>query len=341
MKLLVTALEASANLHLEQVLKEFENIELLGIFDPKFGKPYLSSENFGVMGFLDIIPKISLAKKAIKELAKQSQNADKILLIDSPAFNIPFAKAIKEINPKAKIIYYILPQVWAWKKKRVAKIEQYCDTLASILPFEQSFYNKASFIGHPLLDELNLEQNAKLKTHIAFLPGSRKAEIQALMPIFKEVAKHINKPKFLCIPSFFTKEQIKTYYGDVGEFEVIKNTQEALKKSDFAFICSGTATLEATLLQTPFALCYKAKKLDFLIAKTFVKLPYIGLANLIMHFNNKEQIHEELLQDEVNALNLLKIYQNFDKENFQVKAKWVKNYLKFGSSQNLANLIKS
>lgn len=341
MKLLVTALEASANLHLEQILKEFDKYELFGIFNPKFGNAYLSSENFGVMGFLDIIPKIALAKKAIKYLAKESQNVDKILLIDSPAFNIPFAKAIKQINPQAKIIYYILPQVWAWKKKRVAKIERYCDTLACILPFEQSFYTKANYIGHPLLDELNLnENNDRQKTHIAFLPGSRKAEINALMPIFKEVAKHINKPKILCIPSFFTDTQIKEYYGDISEFEVMKNTQKALNISEFAFICSGTATLEATLLQTPFVLCYKAKKLDFLIAKTFVKLPYIGLANLIMYFNNKDQIHQELLQDEVNTSNLLKIYENFNKEKFQQQAKWIKDYLKFGSARNLVSLIK-
>ncbi len=190
MKLLISALEPSGNLHIEPILNSLDNYELFGIFDESFGSPILPSRAFSIMGFIDAIPKIRLAKKAIQDMAKLSLQVDKVILIDSPAFNLPLAKAIKEINPDVQIIYYILPQVWAWKEKRVAKVEKYCDVLASILPFEQQFYNRAKYVGHPLIDEIpEFKKKYEDTGYIAYLPGSRKSEIKKLMPIYKEVAK--------------------------------------------------------------------------------------------------------------------------------------------------------
>lgn len=117
MKLLVCALEPSANAHLKPILNGLKDVELYGIFDEAYGKPMLSSRAFSVMGFWDVLPKIASAKKAIKELAKLSLHVDKVLLIDSPAFNLPLAKAIKECNPNVQITYYILPQVWGMERE--------------------------------------------------------------------------------------------------------------------------------------------------------------------------------------------------------------------------------
>jgi len=122
MNLLVSALEPSANLHLEPILDKLSEFELSGIFDEKFGTPLYKSSEFSVMGIMDVLPKILKAKEAIKEMVFLSKTADTVLLIDSPAFNIPLAKAIKEKYPKKKIVYYILPKVWAWKKGRVKNI---------------------------------------------------------------------------------------------------------------------------------------------------------------------------------------------------------------------------
>ena len=123
MKILVSSLEASANLHLKEILTHIDGVEICGIFDKRFGAALYDSKEFSAMGFVEILPLIFKAKRALKQMVELAKTCDKVLLIDSPAFNLPLAKAIKEANLKCEIIYYILPQVWAWKPKRVAKVE--------------------------------------------------------------------------------------------------------------------------------------------------------------------------------------------------------------------------
>ena len=339
---LVCALEPSANLHLKEVLKaykkEYKEFDLVGIYDESLckefslnSKPLYSSHEFSVMGFIEILPLIFKAKKAIKELVNLSfeKNVNAILCIDSPAFNIPFAKALKKANSKIKRIYYILPQVWAWKKGRIPIIESHFDILASILPFDSEFFSKSTYVGHPLLDEIKEFKNEEdikniiLKKDnektIAFLPGSRKSEIKRLMPIFKDLSSKFKGEKILCVPPF-NLEKLEIY-GNISEFKIESNTPKVLKNSDFAFICSGTATLEAALVGTPFVLAYKAKAIDIFIAKIFVKLKHIGLANIFLDFAQKDELNPEFLQEQVNVKNLYKAY------------------LKFGSAKNLAKIL--
>ncbi|AQW88320.1 lipid A disaccharide synthase [Campylobacter pinnipediorum subsp. caledonicus] len=338
-KILVCALEPSANLHLEQVLLKLKDYELLGIFDEKFGKPYMKSSEFSAMGFIEVLPLVFKAKKAMKELVKLAKDVDSILLIDSPAFNLPFAKSLKEAGVKAKITYYILPQVWAWKEKRVAKVERYCDNLASILPFDDRYYSKSQYVGHPLLDEIKFKKtDISSNSQIAFLPGSRKSEITRLMPIFKELATHINTKKVICVPKHLM-DSLDEIYGDLSEFEISNDTPKTLFESEFAFICSGTATLEAALIGTPFVLCYKAKALDVWLARKFLKIKYAGLANIIFDFIGKRAIHDELIQDDVSVENLLKSYKECDRDIFLSSCNELRNFLKHGSSQNVANMI--
>lgn len=342
LKLLVSALEPSANLHLEPILNALEKCELYGIFDERFGKPLMPSRAFSIMGFLDALPKIRKAKKAIKIMARMSFFVDKVLLIDSPAFNLPLAKAIKTINPNVEIVYYILPQVWAWKPKRVAKVEKYCDVLASILPFEQQFYNKATYVGHPLLDEIPLfKLRAEETGVIAFLPGSRKSEIRSLFPIYKELASKIEgKEKLLVIPPHYDYREIAEIYGDIHDFKICRDTYEAFEKSEFAFVCSGTATLEAALVGVPFVLAYKAKAIDYWIAKQFVKLKHVGLANLIFDFEKMEPLHQEFLQEEVTVDNLFQAYETTDKEAFFNHAKKLRSMLSHGSQEAMISIMK-
>lgn len=342
MKLLVSALEPSANLHLEPILKALDNCELYGIFDERFGKPLLPSRAFSIMGFLDALPKIRKAKKAIKTMARMSFFVDKVLLIDSPAFNLPLAKAIKTINPNVEIIYYILPKVWAWKPKRVVEMEKYCDVLASIFPFEQQFYTKANYVGNPLLDEIPLFKLKAEETGIvSFLPGSRKHEIRSLFPIYKEVASRIEgKEKWLVIPPHFSYREIADIYGDIHDFKICRDPYEAFERSEFAFVCSGTATLEAALVGVPFVLAYKAKAIDYWIARQFVKLKHVGLANLIFDFEKMEPLHTELLQEEVTVDNLLQAYENVDKEAFFNHAKKLRSLLGHGSQEAMISIMK-
>lgn len=342
MKLLVSALEPSANLHLEPILEGLEKYEIFGIFDERLGKPLMSSKQFSIMGFLDAIPKIRKAKYAIKIMTRMSFFVDKVILIDSPAFNLPLAKAIKTLNPNIEIIYYILPQVWAWKPHRVAKIEKYCTVLASILPFEQYFYTKSQYVGHPLLDEIPLfKLQATQEGAISFLPGSRKSEIKKLMPIFNALAAKIEgKEKLLVIPPHLDEDDIAKMYGNVGAFTLCRNTYDAFAKSEFAFICSGTATLEAALVGVPFVLAYKAKAFDYWLAKKFVRLKHVGLANILCDFAKMEALHVELLQEDVSVENLFEAYQTCEKSSFFKNAIKLRNILGHGSQEAMIEIVK-
>ena len=266
--------------------------------------------------------------------------------MDSSGFNLPLAKKLRETYPDKEIIYYILPQAWAWKKGRVAKLEKYCSKLCSIIPFEGEMYsdkNKLTYVGHPLLDEIKeFKQELSNTNKIAFMPGSRKTEITNLMPIFRELIKKIPKKEYvLIIPAKFDDAYIKKIYGDISEFTISKNTHEALIDSEYAFICSGTATLEAALIGTPFTLSYIAKKFDFFIGKLFVKLNYIGLANIFFEKMGKSALHSEFLQENVTVDNLLNDYNNLDKKSFFNNSKLLRDYLKNGSSQNVAKIIQN
>jgi lipid-A-disaccharide synthase len=341
MKLLVSAIEPSANLHLKEVLNKLneKNVDykIEGVFDKSLGEPVIDSNEFNVMGFFDVLPKIKLAKYTIEKLTQMSKSADKVLLIDAPSFNLRLAKAIKKENPKIEIIYYILPKVWAWKKGRIKEVNKYVDKKAYIFPFEKEYWRNGIYVGNPLLDEIKEFRDNEEKGNIAFLPGSRKSEIKSLMPVFRKLAKKIDKNKILVVHPIY-KYKIEEIYGDVSDFEIEFNTQKVLLKSDFAYICSGTATLEAAIIGVPFVLMYKAREIEYLIAKMLVKLNYVGLANIIFERENLGEFHKEYLQ-KFEEKKLLKDLQNASLDEFREKSKKLREVLKYGSSGNVAKLL--
>ncbi|ACM92981.1 lipid-A-disaccharide synthase [Nautilia profundicola AmH] len=341
-KILVSALEPSANLHLKQVLNECkvknEKCNIVGVFDKSLGEPVIDGNEFNVMGFLDVLPKIKLAKKAINELAELSKKCDKVLLIDAPSFNLRLAKKIKEVNPGVEIIYYILPKVWAWKKGRIKDVNRYVDKKAYIFPFEREIWTDGIYVGNPLLDEIKTFRDDKLYGNIAFLPGSRKSEIKNLMPVFRELIKHLPGNKILAVPEIY-KDKLSEIYGDLSGFEIVYDAHEALLKSDFAYICSGTATLEAAIIGTPFVLMYKAREIEYIIAKMFVKLNYVGLANIIFEREGLGEFHKEYLQD-FDIEKLINDFKNSSLKEFQKKSDKLKEILKHGSAKNVFKLLK-
>ena len=346
MKILVCALETSSNIHLKELKKYLnDDIELIGIFDKSLGNPKYDISDLAVMGFVDVLMKLPFFLKLNNEMVELASSADKILLMDNSGFNLPLAKKIRKKYPNKEIIYYILPQAWAWKKKRIPVIEQTCDKLLSILPFEKDFYSlkdKIQYVGHPLLDEINtFKQTLSQTNKIAFMPGSRKGEITKLMPIFIEVQKQLQGEAILIIPPHFTQEYIDKIYGDISAFTITTNAHQTLETVDFAFICSGTATLEASIIGTPFVLSYIAKPIDYFIAKNLVKIKYIGLANIFFEKMGKEPIHKELIQENVTVDNLIIEYKNMDKEKFLVNSKLLREYLQNGSSKTVANILNS
>lgn len=347
MKLFVSALEHSANIHLGFLLKEllkFENITLSGIFssDISDDKPLYDIVDFSVMGFVDIFKKIPFFIEANKAMARLALESDKILLMDSSSFNIPLAKKIKQYAPNKEIIYYILPQVWAWKPWRAKELEKYCDKLAAILPFEVEYYkSKASFVGHPILDSITefRDKNSVDSRRIVFMPGSRKSEIKKIYPIFCSLKDELRKLDStlefeLVVPKHFKNLDI---YGDISDFKISTSSKDSLKEAKFAFICSGTATLECAIIGTPFVLGYKAKWLDAFIVKMFLHIKYVGLANILyQRLRPNDVFHKELLQDDLNVENLLEAYNSAKNDDFISKAKTLRAYLQSGSAKKVA-----
>jgi lipid-A-disaccharide synthase len=346
LKLLVSALEHSANIHLKRLHKELDGVEFVGIFDQELGESIVDLRSLAIMGFVDALKKLRFFFKLADTMVELAKDVDKVLLMDSSGFNLPLAKKLKKAYPQKEIIYYILPQAWAWKPKRIPVLERTCNHLASILPFEKEYYSKdapITYVGHPLLDLIpHFKQtlNEEVK-EVVFMPGSRRSEISKLMPVFHEVRKKLGTTvqATIVIPQFFTKEEREKLYGDLGDYVVEHDTYEVLYRADFAFICSGTATLEASLIGIPFVLAYIAKKLDYFIASRLVKLNYLGLANILLEKKNNTFIHPEFIQDTVTPQNLLEAYYNFNKENFLKQSKELREYLAHGSAKNVAKII--
>ena len=343
MKILVSALEYSANVHLQSLLEHIPNYELKGIFSASLGDPLIDMQEKAIMGFKDAIKALPFFLNLAKEMVELSKSCDKVLLIDSSGFNLPLAKKIKKANPNIEIIYYILPQAWAWKQKRVYKLTKYCDKLLSIIPFEKDIYPpnaNIKYVGHPLLDQIKEYKDITPKKieNLLFMPGSRKSEIKRLMPLFREVANSLkNKNLTLAVPKHF-KNNLEIY-GDIRDFNIELDSKEALKKADFAFICSGTATLEAAIMGTPLILVYKAKAFDYFIAKFLVKINYIGLANIFFEKMHKNQMHPEFIQKTATKINLIKAYKEYNYSEFTINSKILRNYLKHGSAKEAAKEI--
>ena len=345
MKLLISALEHSANIHLSFLVKELgSDVELTGIFDSSLGESIVDLRSTSVMGFVDAIKKLPFFFRLKDKMVELAQDADKVLLIDSSGFNLPLAKAIRKRYPDKDIIYYILPQAWAWKKKRIPVLEKTITKLCSILPFEPSYYSPDApieYVGHPLLDEISIrKENLELSGKITFMPGSRPGEIKRLMPIYHELRNMLDCRALLVIPPHFTNQQVQELYGDLSRFEITHEAHQSLSESDFAFICSGTATLEACLIGTPFILAYIAKSLDYTIASRLVKLDYVGLGNILFSHKYKRKLHPEFIQNKVNAQNLYNAYQQMDKTAFFNDAATLRELLGHGSAARMSHIIK-
>ncbi|MEX1190353.1 MAG: lipid-A-disaccharide synthase [Brumimicrobium sp.] len=327
-KLYVIAGEASGDLHAANMMKVIKakenNIDFRfwgGDYMTKVaGKPVKHIRDLAFMGFIEVIANLKTILWNIKFCKADilAYKPDAIILIDYPGFNLRIAKWAKEQN--IKVIYYISPQVWAWKQKRVHTIKKVVDKMFVILPFEKGFYAKfgmeVEFIGHPLLDAIDQYQ-AKVETEdlrskhnldsreiIALLPGSRKQEVNTKLPIMLNSLREFNDYQFVVAgapaldPAFY-----KPYMEKYDNVRIIHNsTYDLLSLATAALVTSGTATLETALFRVPQVVCYKGSSISYQIAKRLVKIEYISLVNLIL---NKEAV-KELIQAECTAKNIKK-----------------------------------
>ncbi|WP_456431235.1 lipid-A-disaccharide synthase [Nitratifractor sp.] len=348
MKLLVSAIEHSANVHLAALMERLgPEVELGGIFNPSLGEPLEDLRSLAVMGVVDALGKVPFFLRLARRMVEEAETADKVLLVDGSGFNLPLAKKLRRRYPDKELIYYILPQAWAWRRYRIKTLERTLSTLASILPFERRYYSPdapITYVGHPLLDEIEAFRDAPPRglERVAFLPGSRPGEIRTLMPIFREVRRRLGADiaATVVIPPIFDAQRIAELYGDLEGFTISHESHRTLHRSDFAFICSGTATLEAALIGTPFVLAYRARPLDYFIATRLVRIEYAGLANLFGLDFQGRPIHPELLQEDLSADALLREMERFDRERYFEDVLKLRRYLGHGSADRVAEIVR-
>lgn len=265
------------------------------------------------MGFVEVVAHLRTILRNLrfcKEDIRRWQ-PDAVLLVDYPGFNLriaPYAKACG-----IPVIYYISPQVWAWKASRVKKIRRYVDLMLTILPFETDFYARyqypVTYVGHPLLDVLDaLEPDAKLRAQfsgdqplVALIPGSRKQEIARMLPVMLEAARLNPQYQYAIaaapgIDPYFYQPYLKDQTIPV----VHGKTRMLMQWAQGALVTSGTATLETALSETPEVVCYRGGPLGYWIARQLVQVPYISLVNLIL----EEEAVPELIQGDLNPNNL-------------------------------------
>jgi len=258
------------------------------------------------MGFWEVIKNIGVIRKNFAFCKKDIETfkPDRIIYIDYPGFNLRMAKWAKEKNYHN--IYFVAPQIWAWKKNRYKAIKRDIDQLFVILPFEKGFYKglgvEAQYFGHPLETSIAKKKQKDFDSNalrIAVLPGSRQQELEKHMPVFLKLIKTRQNDHFtIAIAPGLTERDFSIYnLSELSNVSLGSNNHQILKEADIALTKSGTSTLETALVGTPQIVIYKTSSISYSIAKRVVKLPWISLVNIIAG----KQIVTELIQADFNA----------------------------------------
>ena len=349
LRLVIIAGEASADMHgaaLAAALRARQpDIKIAGIGGERMRQAGVDTwedlTSCAVIGFVEVLRHLATYRRVFTSILTHLHcwQPAAIVLIDFPGFNLRLAKAIKKKFPHIKIIYYIGPQVWAWGQHRVHLIRRVVDKMIVIFKFEQVFYQQhgidAAFVGHPLLDEvratvsseqvrakLGFDQNAQL---IALLPGSRIGEIKRNLPVMLSAGSVLRREfpelRFAILKAeHLTDELFQTHLRRHPDLSVSLVTQErynVMSASNFAWVCSGTATLETAILATPLVILYRTSLITWLIAKLLIKLPYIGLVNIVAG----KRIVPELIQFQATPRNLARITADFLRESSRERQK--------------------
>ncbi len=320
MKYYIIAGEASGDLHGSNLIKELKLLDTTATFRCWGGDMMQAAgarlvkhySKLAFMGFIEVVMNLrtifnnlSFCKADIIQ-----HQPDALILIDYPGFNLRMAAWAKQQG--FKVIYYISPQVWAWKENRVKGIKQHVDKMLVILPFEKDFYAKwqyeVEYVGHPLVQVINSfkehEPSAAKEKIIAVLPGSRKQEITTKLPIMLAVANKFPGYRFVVakapgIEAAFYDDFLKDHSNVQA---VSDSTYSLLSKASAALVTSGTATLETALFEVPEVVCYKGSAVSYAIAKRLITIKYICLVNLIMD----KPVVKELIQNELTPSNIEK-----------------------------------
>ncbi len=327
-KIMIVVGESSGDSHAAQLVREMRNaeadttFEFFGSTGPKLRAlevdTVVSADELAVVGIAEIAKVFPMFWQAFKDLQKAAdeRKPDAVILVDFPEFNLKLARALKR-KLNTKIIYYISPQIWAWRKYRVRTIRKYVDLLLTILPFEKDWYAKqgvenVEYVGNPLVGKVAFqnEKDAFCAKYgldaeqpiIALLPGSRRTEIRHILPEMLKTARLMRQDKpnvqFVVAAAEGRAAVISEMLGSEHFFTVVENeTYDALNAADAAAVASGTATLETGMIGTPMAIVYKGTEINNKLLRPLISVEHFGLINLIAG----ERIATELIQQEFTA----------------------------------------
>jgi lipid-A-disaccharide synthase len=365
-KLMIVAGEPSGDAHaaaLVRALQERADIDFFGATGPLMRdasvETIVNSDELAIMGIVEVGRVFRKFLRAFRKLksAAIERSPDAVVLVDWPEFNLRLASTLHRRG--LKVIYYISPQLWAWRPRRVNNIKRDVDLLLSILPFEAEWYKArdvehVEFVGHPLAGEVKprFEREEFCRRNdldpkrpiVSFLPGSRIKELQRILPPMIEAMAQLRtarpdvQPVVVVAPSRTVDEVREISSGDIKLIE--RQTREAVRASDAAVIASGTATLEAALLETPMVVVYKESSINWHTLGRLITVPHYGLVNLVAG----KEIATELMQDDLTAENvvreLMKLLDPASNKKMRQQLREVAHALgEPGASQRAAELI--
>lgn len=325
MKIAVIAGEASGDLHASEVLRELKKltpVEAFGIGGDLLEREGVEilhhAREMGIVGLFNVLRHLPMFRRVFNEMVERiaRERPDVVFLIDYPDFNLRMAKKCKELG--LRVVYYISPQLWAWRKGRVRHVEKYIDRMVVIFPFEEDFYRghkvPVTYVGHPLIEQLSHIERPPRDPNvlrIALLPGSRRMEVHSLLPPMLEAVEILRRhggvdgrrveASIIQAPTI-ARETLETIVREKGsDVPIVPNDHgEAVAASDIALSSSGTATLESAVLGTPVVVMYRLSPATYFLAKKLVRLPHFSLVNIVAGRN----VVPELIQDDVNGLRI-------------------------------------
>ena len=334
--LLIVAGETSGDQHgaemIQALREEFPDLPMFGVGGDHLRAAGVETlydiEALNVVGLVEVLAKVPsgllMARRLLR--AARQRRVRVVVVIDAPGFNLPFARWAKKAG--LRVVYYVSPQIWAWRQNRVHKVARRVEKMLTLFPFEAPFYAAAGvdaeYVGHPLLDRLpdlpdrsQAAQNLELDERrpiVALLPGSRRREVEHLLePMLSALSLVRDRlpdvQGVLPVAPTVSDAVRKVVSGYSGALTVVdRQSLTALRAADFALVASGTATLEAGLIGTPMVIVYRVSHLTAWLARRLLKVPHIGLINIVAG----RRIVPELLQEAVtpramadNALNIL------------------------------------
>jgi len=325
-EILIVAGEASADLHAARVLEELRRLRpglrAFGVGGPRLRAAGLEAiapaEAISVMGLAEVLPAIPRILGILRRLGKAAEvrRPRAALLVDLPDFNLRLAVKLKKLG--VKVVYYVSPQIWAWRRGRAARIARLVDRMLCILPFEERFYDgtgvSARFVGHPLAERPSPAAPAEYRralglaearTTIALVPGSRPSELKRIFPPMLDAAErlrasHPDAQFVVPVAPTLAREAVQPYLASHRTLEVRLvdgRTEEVVGASDVALVKSGTSTLEAALMVRPMVVVYRLAWLSYLVGRLLVRIAHFSLVNILAG----RRLVPELLQREASA----------------------------------------